>query len=300
MTLDSNETVKIIIPEAVQLPPGAAHNNLLANTAFLLAGHKYISDLYQPKLKFKGGGQCTLSVTKGHLVFSVLPVSATQDSPHRTIYLHNNEPYDPPTYVNNTIFQHANRANLQTPTAFIWHLRYACKGEEVLKNTQRNVIGMNIQQGSWKTLAQQLPCAACLAGHMRKTRKTPTSNYTDIQNLALTWTPNTENKIVNSNETIALDWAIINKKALPKTNNVFAVYLDTNTGLVFTFPAQSRGEAGANLLQYIQQYGTPKQVLHDNAKEFTEGEFAQICTDRGITKKPTPPFDHNKPYRTLY
>jgi hypothetical protein len=208
--------------------------------------------------------------------------------------LHNNEPYDPPTYVNDTIFQHANRANLQTPTAFIWHLRYACKGEEVSKNTQRNVIGMNIQQGSWKTLAQQLPCVACLAGHMRKTKKTPTSNYTDIQNLALTWTPNTENKIVNSNETIALDWAIINKKALPKTNNVFAVYLDTNTGLVFTFPAQSRGEAGVSLLQYIQQYGTPKQVLHDNAKEFTEGEFAQICTARGITTKSTPPFDHNK------
>jgi hypothetical protein len=112
MTLDSNEMVRITIPEAVQLPPGAAHNNLLANTAFLLAGHKYISDLYQPKLKFKEGGQRTLSVTKGHLVFSVLPVSATQDTSHRTIYLHNNEPYDPPTYVNDTIFQHANRANL--------------------------------------------------------------------------------------------------------------------------------------------------------------------------------------------
>jgi hypothetical protein len=25
-----------------------------------------------------------------------------------------------------------------------------------------------------------------------------------------------------------------------------------------------------------------------------EGEFAQICTDRGITQKSTPPFDHNK------
>ncbi len=153
---------------------------------------------------------------------------------------------------------------------------------------------MNIQQGSWKTLAQQLPCVACLAGHMRKNKKTPTSNYTDVQNLALTWTPNTENKIVNSNETIALSWAIVNKKALPETNNVFAVYLDTNTGLVFTFPAQSRGKFGASLLQYIQQYDTPKQVLHDNAKEFTEGEFAQICTDRGITQKHTPPSDHNK------
>ncbi len=55
MTLGSGETAQIIIPEAVQFPPGAAHSNLLANTAFLLAGHKYISDLYKPKLKFKGG-----------------------------------------------------------------------------------------------------------------------------------------------------------------------------------------------------------------------------------------------------
>jgi hypothetical protein len=76
-----------------------------------------------------------MSVIKGHKVFSVLPIFATQDTHHRKIYLHNNEPYDPPTYVNDTVYQHVNRANLQTPTAFIWHLRYACKCEEVLKNT---------------------------------------------------------------------------------------------------------------------------------------------------------------------
>ena len=91
---------------------------------------------------------------------------------------------------------------------------------------------------------------------MKKTKKTPVTNFAEIRNLSVTWTSNTEQKIVTPNENIAVDWAIINKKSLPKTNNVFAVYLDTNTGLVFTYPAQSRGEAGPNLLAYIQQYGT--------------------------------------------
>jgi hypothetical protein len=288
LTLDSGEAVRIIIPEAVQLPPGTAHSNLLANTAFLMAGHKYISDLHKPKMKFKGGGQCTMSVIKGHNVFSVLPIYATEETTHRKIYLHNDAPYDPPTYVNTTVYQHANRANIQTPTAFIWHLRYACKCVEVLKSTQTHVIGMQVQQGSWATLDKQLPCVACLAGHMRKTNKTPVRNYVDAHNLALTWTPNTDKRIVDRNESVALDWAIIHKKALPKTNNVFAVYLDTNTGLVFTYPAQSRGEAGPSLLKYIQNHGKQKQLLHENAREFYEGEFAKICTEQGITQTRTP------------
>ncbi len=72
MTLDSGESVRVIIPEAVQIPIGTAHINLLANTAFLLAGHKFISDLRQPKLKFQGGGQYTMSVIQGHNVFTIL------------------------------------------------------------------------------------------------------------------------------------------------------------------------------------------------------------------------------------
>jgi hypothetical protein len=248
MTLNNGETVRIIIPEAVQLPPNTAHSNLLANTAFLLAGHKFVSDLTKPQLKFKGGGQYTMSVQKGHNVFYALPTSAQDDTPHRKIYLHKDEPYDPPTYINHAIFQHANRANLQTPTAFTWHLRYACKCLEVLKHTQHNVTGMNVQLGSWTQLKQQLPCAACLAGHMRKTKKTPVLNYTDIQNLAISWTPSTEQKHVTPNHKIALDWGIINKTAKSKTNNVFALYLDTNTGLVFAYPAQSRGEASRTIL----------------------------------------------------
>jgi len=129
---------------------------------------------------------------------------------------------------------------------------------------------------------------------MRKTKKTPVNNYTDINQLALSWTPGTGNKNVNPNETIALDWGIINKKAKPNTTNVFALYLDTNTGLVFQYPAQSRGEAGSSLLAYIKQYGKPAKIIHDNAKEFTEGAFAELCNNRSITHVLTPPYDHNK------
>jgi hypothetical protein len=155
---------------------------------------------------------------------------------------------------------------------------------------------MQVQKGSWKVLKQQLPCVACLAGHMRKTNKMPLHNYSDFANLAVTWTSNTEVKIVapRSNEDVAVDWAIINKRLLPNKNNVFVVYLDVNTGLVFTYPAPSRGAAGPSLLAYIQQYGRLKQITHNNAKEFCHGDFGDICLQRSITPKPTPPFDHNK------
>ncbi len=57
MTLDSEESVRLIIPEAVQIPSNLAHSNLIANIPYLMAGHHYVSDLYKPKLKFKGKGQ---------------------------------------------------------------------------------------------------------------------------------------------------------------------------------------------------------------------------------------------------
>jgi hypothetical protein len=55
LTLDSGEIKRIIIPECVQIPAGMSSTNLLADTAFLMAGHKYVSDLHHPKLRFKGG-----------------------------------------------------------------------------------------------------------------------------------------------------------------------------------------------------------------------------------------------------
>jgi hypothetical protein len=62
--------------------------------------------------------------------------------------MHNREP---PTLINNVLFtQNANRPDVSTPTALIYHLRYGCISEPVLQHTQRHVIGMNVQQGSWK------------------------------------------------------------------------------------------------------------------------------------------------------
>ncbi len=119
LTLDSGETVRVIIPEAVQLPGKFSHSNLLANTPYLMAGHKFMSDLHKPKMKFKGGGQYTLTVNKGHNILMILPLSHTTETQHRTIYLHLDQPYDPPTFINETHYQNMNRANLHTPTAFI-------------------------------------------------------------------------------------------------------------------------------------------------------------------------------------
>ena len=218
---------------------------LLADTAFLMAGHKYTSHLSAPKLTFAGGGVYTMSVTRGHKIVRVLPTHATQETPHRKIYFHLDEPYDPPTFVNNVFYQCANRPNAQTPSAFTWHLRYACKCEAVLKLTQNNVDGLQVQQGTLHDLAKLLPCSACLAGKMRKANKQPCKNYTEMLNLLtncpLSWTPSTADKFVNPNHTVSVDWGIINKRNKARALNVFALFLDIHTGLVFVYPAESRG-----------------------------------------------------------
>jgi hypothetical protein len=141
VTLDSGEAVRIVVPESVFIPTGLSHSCLLANIPFLMAGHQYINDLYSPVLKFKGGGKCTLSVQQGHHILRIIPTDATQTTQYRTIYLHNDEPYDPPTFVNEPLFQNLNRPCLHTPTAFKWHLRFGCKSLAVLKYTQKHVQG---------------------------------------------------------------------------------------------------------------------------------------------------------------
>ena len=239
-----------------------------------------------------------MSVTKGHKIIRILPTPANQETPHRTIYFHRDEPYDPPTFVNNVFYQCSNRPNAHTPPAFTWHLRYGCKCEDVLKHTQSHVEGLQIQQGTLKNLSALLPCSACLAGKMRKTVKQPHKNYTEVNNLLtnapLSWTPSTSNKFVNPNHTVSVDWGIVNKRNKTGVPNVFALFLDVNTGLVFVFPAESRGEAGDALNKYIQRYGKPHEIIHDNAKEFVEGEFANICKQHGINQKRSPPYEPNK------
>jgi hypothetical protein len=233
ITLDSGEKRRVIIPECVQTPIGVSNTNLLADTAFLMAGHKYISHLSAPKLKFEGGGTYTMSVTRGHKIIKILPTHANVETPHKTIYLHLDELYDPPTLVNNALYQCTNRPNAQTPSAFTWHLRYGCKCASVLKHTQHQV------ERTFNDLSKLLlPCSACLAGKARKAKKQPVKNFTDTANLAttvtnapLSWTPTTEHKVVEPNQTVSLNWGIINKTSKSGTHNVFALFLDINTGL---------------------------------------------------------------------
>ena len=177
-----------------------------------------------------------MSVEKGHKIIKILPTIATQEIPHKTIYLHNDEPYDPPTYINNTLYQCSNRPNAHTPSAFTWHLRYACKCASVLQHTQQHVDGLQIRQGTIKDLPKLLPCSACLAGKLNKNRKQPVRNYTDVANLAnyhnvpLSVTGATRDHNATPNTTISVDLGILNKKLKKDVNNVFLLILDIHTG----------------------------------------------------------------------
>jgi len=108
---------------------------------------------------------------------------------------------------------------------------------------------------------------------MRKTNKATPFNYTDINQLAtfvnnaVSRTAATTEQVNSRNEDVALDWAIVNKTALPGQPNVFAVFLDRNIGIVHTVCTTSRGLAGEALLHYIQQWGVLKNIHHDNAEE---------------------------------
>jgi hypothetical protein len=91
ITLDSQETIRVIIPECIQIPQGLSNTYLLSDSAFLMAGHAYVSHLSKPKLRLNGGGTYTMSVTRGHKLITVMPTHAEEDTPHRTVYLHSNE-----------------------------------------------------------------------------------------------------------------------------------------------------------------------------------------------------------------
>ena len=231
-----------------------------------------------------------MTVKRGHQIIKLLPIQADKETTHHQLYLHHNpEPYDPPTYINNMLFNAANRPDAKTPLAFHYHLSFGCASEAVLRHTQQHVCGMQVQKGSWKTLKSLLPCSACLAGKMRKQNNPQAKDFTDLANLAISWNAATEQKRVRPNEEVSVDWGIINKRAIPGKNNVFALYLDMNTGLVFAYPAPSRGLAGPSLQAYIQQHGAPTTIISDNAKEFKGGEFAEICKTKEIRQKMSAP-----------
>ena len=124
ITLDSNEVRRVIIPQAIALPQDIANSYLLATTPFLIAENRYVCELKEPRIWLKGGGKQTMSVIRGHHVIRMTPIDAHTTTPHRINLLHLREPYDPPSYFNNsTHTQNSNRPNISTPTAFIYHLR---------------------------------------------------------------------------------------------------------------------------------------------------------------------------------
>jgi hypothetical protein len=239
--------------------------------------------LDQPKLHFKGGGTYTMHVNKCHHILNITPIKALTTTPHKEILLHRREPYDPPTFHNHsTMTQNTNRPNTKTPTAFIYHLRFACASEVVLKRTQGHVIGMEVQLGSWDKLKDNIPCDACLAGKMRKTRKAQSSAFTPVKNLALSWTPNTDSKIIIPNKNISTDWGIISKTLQAGQNIVFALYLDLNTGWVAAYPKLSRGKRlywTRHRTQRQWNYHTINENIHDEITRYLQSSTAHSNYD---------------------
>jgi hypothetical protein len=89
LELDGGEKVRVIIPEAVCVPSSASVSYLLCDVQFLMAGHKYHSDLRKPKLAFfKTGGEYTMNVIQAHKIIRLTPITAIEPSNHRNIMLH--------------------------------------------------------------------------------------------------------------------------------------------------------------------------------------------------------------------
>jgi hypothetical protein len=183
----------------------------------------------------------------------------------------------------------------------IWHTRLACACKEVMQRTQRNVKGMNVQQDSWKSLDTLLPCSSCVAGKMRKANSPSTQTYSDIRALTtdllaqqnparhfgftVSQTPAATAQINQRNQIVSVGWAIVNKQSQPDVFNVFALFIDHNIGLVHVEFQLTRGQAGEALEGYIQQWGVPNTIHHDNAQEFLHI----------LSAKPTASHKHNLP-----
>jgi hypothetical protein len=118
LTLYSQETIRVIIPECIQIPKGLSNTYLLSESTFLMTEHTYISHLSKPKLRLKGGGAYTMSVTRGHKLITILPTNANEETAHRQVYLHASKSYDPPAFVNNVLYQCTNQPNANTHTTF--------------------------------------------------------------------------------------------------------------------------------------------------------------------------------------
>jgi hypothetical protein len=145
---------------------------------------------------------------------------------------------------------------------------------------------------------------------MRKANSPSTQTYSDIRALttdliaqqnpahhfgfAVSRTPATTVQINQRNKIVSVDWAIINKQNQPDVFNVFALFVDHNIGLVHVEFQLTRGQAGEALEGYIQQWGIPETIHHDNAQEFLYGKFASLCKTHSINQTQSAPFSPNQ------
>jgi hypothetical protein len=71
LTLDSGETTRAIIPEAILASAATTNTYLLAHVPLLMAGHEYICSLDRPRLKCNDGGEYTMSVKRDHQIIKL-------------------------------------------------------------------------------------------------------------------------------------------------------------------------------------------------------------------------------------
>jgi hypothetical protein len=92
ITLDTGETKRAIIPEAILIPSTRTNTYLLAHAPLMMAGHEFLPNLYKPKIKFREGREYTMTVRKGHQIMKLLPINAEKETAHPNILTHNREP----------------------------------------------------------------------------------------------------------------------------------------------------------------------------------------------------------------
>ena len=131
-----------------------------------------------------------------------------------------------------------------------------------MQRTQRNVLGMNVQQQSWNQLDSLLPCSGCVAGKMRKTNRGLPVDYSDVKVLAVSRTPATQIQSNRRNETVSVDWAIVNKENLVDVSMTITLALST---LIFNLHEDKLERHWKTTLDdgvYPKQYTT---TMHKNS-----------------------------------
>jgi hypothetical protein len=118
---------------------------------------------------------------------------------------------------------------------------------------------------------------------MRKTNRGLPVDYSDVKVLAVSRTPATQIQSNRRNETVSVDWAIVNKENLVDVYNVFALFLALST-LIFNLHEDKLERHWKITLDdgvYPTQYTT---IMHKNS--YTEN--LQLSVRHTTSSKPNP------------